>query len=242
MSWHSKWSTIKHRKWAQDAKKWKIFWKHARLLQIAAKWWSDPLANTALALAIENAKMENVPADNIERAIKKWSWEGKDAAQYEEVMYEGYLSGWVAVIVEALTDNKNRTVWNVRSIFSKSGGNLWESGSVNWMFKKRWEIIIDLTDKDAEKFEMEVIDSWAEDYLIEDSIANIYTLNNELGKVVNFFRKLWYEISSAKLSWIPNQKNTIESEEKANKLMIYLDLLEDDDDVTNVYTNADFLN
>lgn len=242
MAWHSKWANIQHRKWAQDAKKWKIFAKHARLIEIAAKWWANPEINSSLAIAIENAKMENVPNDNIARAIKKWSWEWKDASVFEDIMYEWYLPWWVAVIVTALTDNKNRTVWNVRSQISKYWWNLWESWSVSWMFSKKWEIIIKLEWKDIDEFEMFVIDSWADDFEISDEKdkAYVFTKDKDLWKIRDLIKKSWYEIEKAQLSWIPNQKVPIDDINKAKSIIKIIDILEEDDDVSWVYANFDF--
>lgn len=242
MAWHSKWANIQHRKWAQDSKKWKIFWKHSRLIEIAARWWSNPELNNSLAIAIENAKMENVPNDNIARAIKKWSWEWKDAAIFEEVTYEWYLAWWVAVIVTALTDNRNRTISNVRSQINKHWWNLWDSWSVSWIFINKWEIVINLNWKNLDEFEMFILESWANDFEISDEWdqAYIFAQDKDLGKVRDTIKKAWYEIEKAQLSWIPNQKIQIDNIDKAKALIKIIDILEDDDDVTWVYANFDF--
>ena len=240
MAWHSKWANIKHRKWAQDAKKWKIFWKHAKLIEIAARWGWDPLQNAALAAAIENAKAENVPNDNIDRAVKKWSWEWKDWVIYEQIKYEWYLPWWIAVIIEVLTDNKNRTVWNVRSILSKNWWSLWESWSVWWMFDKKWEITVIMAWKNEEEFEMAVIDSWAEDYEIWEDMAIVTTWEKDLWSVRDALKAGDYEIDRAVLSWIPNQKTQVADPQKAKMILKVIELLEEDDDVNDVYANYDF--
>lgn len=241
MAWHSKWANIKHRKWAQDAKRWKIFMKHAKLVAIAARWWSDPDMNPTLKTAIDNAKADNVPNDNIDRAVKKWSWEWKDATQYFEVVYEAYAPGWVAMIIEALTDNKNRTLTSVKTIVWKNWWNLAENGSVSWMFDKKWEIKINLDWKDLEEFEFFILESWAEDFEIdwEWKMAIIITWSSDLASVRDRISKAWYEVEWSSLAWIANKKMKVDDEkiEKINKL---IELLEEDDDVNDIYTNLDF--
>ena len=242
MSWHSKWATIKHRKGAKDAQKWKIFWKHAKLIEIAARWWADPEKNSALAMAIENAKSENVPNDNIQRSIKKGSWEWKNASIYEEILYEWYLPWWVAIIVEVLTDNKNRSVSNVRCIISKSWWNLWENWSVNWMFDHKWEIQVNIEWKDLEEFELMVLESWADDFEIsEDKTESFITTNNKnLWSTRDYLKSKWYEIIKASLAWVANQKIEITDLQKAQSIIKVTDAIEEDDDVLNVYMNAEF--
>ena len=241
MSGHSKWSTIKHKKWAKDAQRGKIFWKHAKLIEIASRWWSDPETNSALLIAIENAKWENVPNDNIQRAIKKGSWEWKNAANYEDIVYEWYLPWWSAIIIEVLTDNKNRAVANVRTAITKNWWNMWENWSVSWMFDKKWEIDIDLEWKDVEEFELCILESWADDFEISDDKLNasIYTNAKNLWTVRNYISKAWYNISKAALSWVPNQTVEVDNEKKAEQILRITDALENDDDVSDIYTNFD---
>jgi len=241
MSWHSKWNTIKHRKWAQDAKRWKIFTKHAKLVAIAARAWSDIEMNPALKSAIDNAKAEDVPNDNIDRAVKKWSWEWKDAAQYFEVTYEAYWPWWIAMIIEWLTDNKNRTVTNVKTVLWKNWWHIAETGSVSWMFDKKWEIKVNLEWKDLEDFELFILESWAEDFEIIDDwkVAIVTSLLSDFWLVKNNILEAWYKLDWAWLSWIPNQKMKID-EDKMEKVHKLIELIEEDDDVHDIYTNIEF--
>ena len=239
MSGHSKWHSIKHKKGAADAKRGKIFTRHANLITIAARSGGDPDMNPALRLAIDNAKSENVPNTNIERAIKRGTGEDKSAAQIEEIIYEGYGPGKTAIIVECLTDNKNRTLTNIRTILNKNGGHLGASGSVAWMFERKGVITLNAEGKDPDDIELTAIDAGAEDIEREDSIIEIYTAPNELTKVADNLKKVDLEPENAEIQMIPNQTVKIEDEATAKKVLNFMEALEDDPDISNVSSNFD---
>jgi len=239
MSGHSKWSTIKRKKGALDAKRGKIFTKLIKEITVAAKTGGgDPNANPRLRLAIDNAKAQNMPGDNIERAIKKATGE-LEGVSFTELKYEGYGPGGVAVLVECMTDNKNRTVAEVRHAFSKHGGSLGENGSVAWMFEHKGVIVGPAENKDEEEIMELVLDADPDDISVEE---NYYEITSS---VENFepCRKIAVDsglhIENASLQWIA--KNTTEvSGDDLEKIMKLIDMIEDLDDVQNVYTNADF--
>ncbi len=239
MSGHSKWSTIKRKKAAQDAKRGKLFTKLIKEITIAARQGGgDPEGNPRLRLAIDNAKSANMPADNIERAIKKATGE-LDGVDYTEIKYEGYGPGGVALLIESMTDNKNRTVAEVRHLLNKHGGSLGESGSVAWMFDRKGIITLprqNLTEDDL----MEIIlEAGAEDLQTEEDFFEVTTDLDSFEKVRKALIENNLEIENASLQWIA--KNTVEvSGETAEKLLKLIESLEDNDDVQNVYTNADF--
>jgi YebC/PmpR family DNA-binding regulatory protein len=240
MSGHSKWHSIKHKKGAADAKRGKIFTRHANLITIAARaGGGDPDMNSSLRLAIDNAKKENVPNDNIERAIKRGTGEDKGATQIEELKYEGYGPGKTAVIVECLTDNKNRTLTNIRTIFNKSGGNLGESGSVAWMFERKGVITINAEGNNPDDVELTAIDAGAEDIEREDNIIEVYTASNNLTTVAENLKNAGFEPENAEVQMIPKQTVKIEDENTAKKVLDFMDALEDDPDVSNVSSNFD---
>ncbi|MBU0577342.1 YebC/PmpR family DNA-binding transcriptional regulator [Patescibacteria group bacterium] len=240
MSGHSKWHSIKHKKGAADAARGKVFTRHANLITIAARQGGgDPDMNPALRLAIDNAKKENVPNANIERAIKRGSGESKDAAEIFELTYEGYGPGGTAVIVECLTDNKNRTLTNVRTIFNKRGGNLGESGSVAWMFERKGVITMNTEEKDPDEIELAAIDAGAADTEREDGIMQIYTTPNELTTVADSLKNAGFEADQAEVLLVPNQTVNIEDENTAKKILDFIDAIEEDPDVSNVSGNFD---
>ena len=241
MSGHSKWHSIKHKKGAADAKRGKIFTRHANLITIAARQGGgDPDMNPALRLAIENAKKENVPSNNIERAVKRGSGELKDAAEIVETTYEGYGPNGIAVIVECLTDNKNRTLTNIRTIFNKKGGNLGESGSVAWMFDRKGVITFELKDNiDQDTIELAAIDAGAEDIQADENVMEIYTVPNDLNQVVEKIKSNNLEPEKAEVLLVPNNTVKIEDENGAKKVLEFMDALEDDPDVSNVSSNFD---
>jgi len=239
MSGHSKWASIKHKKGAADAKRGKIFTKHAKLIQLAARNGGDPSMNPALRLAIDNAKADNTPNTNIERAIKKGSGADKDAAQLMEIAYEGYGPGGIALYIQCITDNKNRTVSNVRSTLSKNGGSLGENGCVAWMFKPKGLIIIKMGEGDPDELELTVIDAGASDIESCDGIMSVYTESADLGNVANALRGAGLEVESQELTFVPNDTIKIENGEKAKKILRLMDALDEDDDVTNVSSNFD---
>lgn len=238
MSGHSKWATIKRKKAALDAKKGKIFTKLIKEITIAARQGGgDPAGNPRLRLAIDNAKSENMPAENIERAIKKATGE-LEGATYHELTYEGYGPAGVAMLVEVATDNKNRTVAEVRHIFSKHGGSLGETGSVAWMFERKGVITIPKQDKSEDDILAIVLDAGADDLQTEEEFYEITTSIENFEPVRKALQENNLKVDNASLQWIA--KNTIEVKgEDAEKVMKLIEALEDCDDVQNVYSNAD---
>lgn len=239
MAGHSKWHNIKHRKAAQDAKKGKFFTIHAKLIALAAQNGWDPDMNPALADAIANAKADNLPNDNINRAIKKGTGEDKDAAQILEILYEGYGPGGIAIIVKTLTDNKNRTASNIRHIFSKYGWNLGENGAVSWMFKRKGVIILSLENTTAEELEEKVFETSAEDFEVIDEGFKIVTEVEDFAEVKKFFDDSSYEVSFAELDYIPDNYMNVDDYEKALKLTKMLEAFDEDEDVEITYTNSE---
>ncbi|MEN8140162.1 MAG: YebC/PmpR family DNA-binding transcriptional regulator [Thermodesulfobacteriota bacterium] len=239
MAGHSKWANIKHRKGAQDAKRGKIFTRLIKEITMAAKLGGgDPSANPRLRSAIAAAKAENMPKDNIERGIKKGTGE-LEGVSYEEIRYEGYGPGGVAVLVDCMTDNRNRTVGEVRYFFSKSGGNLGESGCVAFMFDRKGSIIINKADTDEETLMDLVLEAGAEDVIEEEETFQVISEPDEFDAVRAAVEKAEISMVEAAISMIP--QNTVEvAEEKAAKsLMKLLENLEDNDDVQDVYANFD---
>ncbi|WP_206452777.1 YebC/PmpR family DNA-binding transcriptional regulator [Aurantimonas marina] len=235
MAGHSQFKNIMHRKGRQDAVRSKMFSKLAREIVVAAKaGLPDPSMNARLRLAINNAKAQSMPKDNIDRAIKKAS--GGDAENYDEVRYEGYGPGGVAVIVEALTDNRNRTASNVRSYFTKSGGALGETGSVGFMFDHVGEIIYAASVGDADKVMEAAIEAGADDVISDESGHTIITAFEDINEVSTALEASLGEAESVKAIWRP-QTGTPVDEDKAESVMRLIGNLEDDDDVQNVYAN-----
>lgn len=237
MSGHSKWSNIKNKKAKMDAQKGKIYTRFSKLIIVAAREGGpDPNTNSRLKDIIEKAKQANMPNDNIERAIKRGSGE-LGGADYEEIMYEGYGPGGVAILIDATTDNRNRTAGEMRHLFDKHGGNLGETGCVAWMFEKKGLILIEKKDgTDVEQIMMLAIDSGAEDVEeLEDSIE-ITTSVEKFETVKNCLQENNIDIFSAELSFIPNTTVTL-PESESEKLEKLLEILEEHDDVQNVYTN-----
>jgi len=240
MSGHSKWHSIKHKKGAADARRGKIFTRHANLITIAARaGGGDPGMNPSLRLAIDNAKKGNVPNDNIERAVKRGTGDLKDAAEIVEITYEGYGAGGTAIIVECLTDNKNRTLTNIRTIFNKNGGNLGAEGSVAWMFERKGVITINTKDKDPDEIELSAIDAGATDIERSDGIIEIYTAPNNLTSVSDNLKSAGFEADQAEVLLVPNQTVKVEDETTAKKILNFIDAIEDDPDVSNVSSNFD---
>ena len=240
MAGHSKWSNIKRRKGAQDAKRGKIFARHAKLIYIAAKQGGgDPDMNPALRTVIDKARADNMPNDNIERAIKKATGT-LDGANYEEVTYEGYGPGGVAVIVEVLTDNRNRTAAEVRHAFSRNGGNLGETGCVSFMFDRKGYIVILNEDGqiDEDELTLEAIDAGADDIEVEDGAFEIYTAPENFLEVSEHLRNQGYELEEAEISMIPQNFSQIDSDNEA-KMLKMIDMLEEDEDVQDVHHNLE---
>jgi YebC/PmpR family DNA-binding regulatory protein len=237
MAGHSQFKNIMHRKGKQDSIRSKMFSKLAREITVAAKaGLPDPTMNSRLRLAIQNAKAQSMPKDNIDRAIKKAS--GADGENYDEVRYEGYGPGGIAVIVEALTDNRNRTASNVRSIFTKAGGALGETGSVSFSFDHVGEITYKLAVGDADKVMEAAIEAGADDVVTDEDGHTVYCAFESLGEVSKALEALLGEAETVKPIWRAQNSIPVD-EERAQSLMKMTDALEDDDDVQNVYTNMD---
>ncbi|MFC1655863.1 YebC/PmpR family DNA-binding transcriptional regulator [Patescibacteria group bacterium] len=240
MSGHSKWHSIKHKKGAADAKRGKIFTVHAKLITIAAReGGGDPDMNPSLRTAIDNAKTANVPNANIERAVKRGTGADKDGIEISEVMYEGYGPAGTALYIQAVTDNKNRTVASVKSILSKNGGNMGGAGSVAYLFHQKGLILIKAEAAKHEDLELTAIDSGAEDIKIEGDTAEVYTNSKDLHNVKKKMEEGGFEIESAEIAFIPENEVKIEEEDKAKKVLKLMEALEDDEDVTNVFSNFD---
>lgn len=240
MSGHSKWSTIKHKKAAKDAKRGKIFTKLIREITVAARLGNsgDPNFNPRLRTAILAAKAASMPNDNIERAIKKGIGDS-DGAAYEDVTYEGYGPGGVAILVRALTDNRNRTVADVRGTFTKHGGNMGESGCVNWMFHRKGVLLVDRTSIDEEQLMEVALEAGAEDVSDSGDAWEITTDPDAFEPVRDSLEQGAASLQSAEIAMLP--ENTVKvSGPEAEKLMKLLDALEDNDDVQSVSANADF--
>jgi YebC/PmpR family DNA-binding regulatory protein len=239
MSGHSKWSTIKRQKGVADAKRGQIFTKLAREIIVAVREGGDnPEGNFRLRLTIQKARDNNMPLDNIERAIKRGSGQAEGAILVEMVL-EGYGPSGVAILVQALSDNRNRTLQDVRNIFYRQGGNLGEAGCVAWLFDSRGLITVETNGRDAEELALEAIDAGAEDVKIENNYVEIYTKPTELEKVRGALEEKKIAIASAELSMVP--KSTVEMEEKAAlQTLRLLDKLEELDEVQHVASNADF--
>ena len=237
MSGHSKWSTIKRKKGALDAKRSKIFSKIIKDINIAVKdGGPDPEGNPRLRLAIANAKGANMPKDNVARAINKAS--DKDAASFTEITYEGYAPNGIAVYVECTTDNVQRTVSNVRSYFNKHGGNLGTNGSLSFLFDRKGVFTVPKADIDQEDFEMELIDAGAEDIELEEDFFTVTTAMEDFGQMMKKLEELGIEPESASLHRIP--KDTVKLDiDSARKVMKLIDVFEEDDDVQNVFHNLE---
>ena len=237
MAGHSKWANIQHRKGRQDAARSKLFSKLAKEITVAAKMGDpDPEKNPRLRLAVKEAKSQSVPKDVIDRAIKKS--QGGDAENYDEIRYEGYGPGGVAVIVEAMTDNKNRTASSVRSIFTKNGGNLAETGAVSFMFDRKGQITYPPAAGDEDAMMEAAIEAGAEDVESGDDGHIIYTEATDLAEVSNALEAALGEAESTKLIWKPQTLTEVDEDSGAT-LFKLIGSLEDDDDVQNVTANFD---
>ena len=235
MAGHSKWANIQHRKGRQDAARSKLFSKLAKEITVAAKMGDpDPDKNPRLRLAVKEAKSQSVPKDVIDRAIKKS--QGGDAESYDEIRYEGYGPGGVAVIVEAMTDNRNRTASTVRSTFTKCGGNLGETGSVSFMFDRKGQVLYPLEVGDEDTVMMAALEAGAEDVETTEDGHAIFCADTGLDQVSNALEAQLGESESAKLIWKPQTTTELDLE-GMEKLMKLIDTLEDDDDVQRVTAN-----
>lgn len=234
MSGHSKWSTIKREKGAKDAKRGAVFTKIGNQIAIAARAGTDPVMNSALAMAIEKAKQANMPAANIQRAIDRVA--DKNAATLEEATYEAMGPGGTGIIIETATDNKNRTFPEVRNALTKNGGRIADAGSVMFQFSRKGVITVTATGEDAL---LAVLDAGAEDAVEEGDELVVYTDQKDLAKVRTAIVEAGLPVTGAELQYVPNAPVVIEDAEVAQKVLKVLDALDDLDDVTNVHTNAD---
>ncbi|WP_173916024.1 YebC/PmpR family DNA-binding transcriptional regulator [Halobacillus sp. Marseille-Q1614] len=240
MAGHSKWNNIKRRKGAQDAKKGKIFMKNARAIFMAAReGGGDPEMNSNLRLAVDKAKADNMPNDNIDRAIKKATGD-LDGVNYEEITYEGYGPGGVAVMVKVLTDNKNRTAAEVRHAFNKNDGNLGENGCVSFMFNRKGYLVIDRqeTDADEEELLLEVIEAGGEELETSEDQFEIYTSPEDFVDVKTALEENGYKFQTEEVTMIPATYTPL-AEAGVEKMLKLIDTLEDNDDVQEVYHNLD---
>ncbi|HVV59745.1 MAG TPA: YebC/PmpR family DNA-binding transcriptional regulator [Gaiellaceae bacterium] len=240
MSGHSKWSSIKHKKGAADAKRGKLFSKLSRAIIVAAKeGGGDPANNLALQNAIEKAKSYSMPKDNIDRAIAKGSGADADASTFETVVYEGYGPEGVAVIVEALTDNRNRTASDVRHLFAKHGGNLGATGAVAWQFERRAVVVVRAEGVDEEELFLAAADGGADDLELDGDVFQITAGPDALGAVRDAVQAAGFTVESAELTMLPKTTVAVEDEAKARQVMRLVDALDDNDDVQDVYANFD---
>jgi YebC/PmpR family DNA-binding regulatory protein len=238
MSGHSKWSTIKHKKGAADKKRAKVFTKLIKEITVAARMGGgDPGANPRLRRAIDSAKTQNMPKDNVDRAIKKGTGD-MDGVNYEEILYEGYGPGGVAVMVECLTDNKNRTIADVRYIFNKAGGNVGTDGCVAWMFDKKGVITISKEHADEETLMEVALEAGAEDIKDEGETFDVLTAPEDFDAVKDAIDGAQIPCEVAEISMVP-QNTTAVSGKEAEQMIRFMEALDDNDDVQNFYTNAD---
>lgn len=234
MSGHSKWSTIKREKGAKDAARGAVFTKLGNAIAIAARSGTDPETNFALRLAIDKAKAANMPHANIQRAIDRIK--DKDAAQLQEVQYEGYGPGGVAILVDVATDNTNRTYPEVRLAFSKHGGNIAEKGAVAFQFTRKGLIHVKAAGDD---FMLEALDAGADDVQEEDGESDVYTADTDLAAVRDTLKDKGFEITEAGLTYVPNMTVEVTDKDTAGKIMRLMDALDDCDDVTDTHVNFD---
>ena len=238
MSGHSKWANIKHRKGAQDAKRGKIFTKIIKEITVATRMGGGDIdANPRLRKAVSNGKSNNLPIDNITRAIKKGTGE-LEGVSYEEVTYEGFGPGGVAIIMDIITDNKNRTVAEVRHLLSKYGGNLGENGSVAWVFDKKGQIILESNSGEEDVVVEVALEAGAEDFEADDGFYIVTTDPTLLMDVRDTLEKTGYEIRSAEIEMVPKTLQKLEGKEAQSALKL-MDALEDNDDINKLYSNFD---
>ncbi len=240
MSGHSKWSSIKHKKGAADAKRGQLFSKLSRAILVAAKeGGGDPTNNLALQNAIEKARSYSMPKDNIDRAIAKGSGADADANTFETIVYEGYGPEGVALIVEALTDNKNRTAADVRHLFAKHGGNLGATGAVAWQFERLGVVVVTAEGADEEELLLVAADAGADDVEADGSSFQVTSAPEALSAVRAAVEQAGFSVESAELQLVPKTTVSIDDEAKARQVMRLVDALEENDDVQDVYANFD---
>ncbi len=238
MSGHSKWATIKRKKGANDAQRGKIFTKFARDITLAAREGADPNFNFRLRLIVDKAKAQNMPKDNIERAIKRGAGIGEEGVQLEEITYEGYGPHGVALLIQTVTDNKNRTVSDLRRALTRGGGSLGESGSVGWLFEARGLITVPMEGLDQDKVFEQALEAGAEDVQFGEETTEIYTLPADLPAVRDAFQKAHVPMESAEMTMQPKTYVSL-SPADTLQVMNLLDTIEDLDDVAKVYSNLD---
>jgi YebC/PmpR family DNA-binding regulatory protein len=240
LSGHSKWSSIKHKKGAADAKRGKLFSKLARAIIVAAKeGGGDPANNLALQNAVEKARSYSMPKENIERAIARGAGADADSTAFETIVYEGYGPEGVAVIAEALTDNRNRTASEVRHIFTRFGGNLGTTGAVAWQFERRGVVLVPAGDADEDELFLAAADAGADDLEQDGDVFQVTSAPENLAAVREAIEVAGFPIDSAELAMLPKSTVAIDDESKARQLMRLIDALEDNDDVQDVYANFD---
>ncbi len=242
MSGHSKWSTIKHQKGAADAKRGVLFTKLSREISLAVRdgGGADPDMNFKLRLALDRAKSNNMPQDSIGRAIKRGNGEGSDGESLEQVTYEGYGPGGGAILLQAVTTNRNRTASDVRSAFNRGGGNLGESGCVAWNFDLRGVVTVDIDDDErAEELGLLAIDAGAEDIEVDEGVLEVYSPIESLQHVQKAIESEGVAVRSAEMSMVPKATIAL-GDKEAEQTLRLLDALEDLDDIQKAYTNADF--
>jgi len=245
MSGHSKWSTIKRKKGAIDAARGQIFTKLAREIQVSARNGTDMNSNFALRLAVEKARSENMPKDNIERAIRRGAGLEKDAAEIESITYEGYAPHGVALIVECLSDNRNRTISEVRRVFTRGNGSLGEPGSVAWQFSAKGYIVFNRVDEDGQKRKIDpdqlfmvALENGAEDVMVSDDAVEVYTERSDFAQVSQALKEAGFEPDNAELIMQPNTTLALEGEQAADVIQM-VEALEELDDVTKVSHNLE---
>jgi YebC/PmpR family DNA-binding regulatory protein len=240
MSGHSKWSSIKHKKGAADAKRGNLFSKLSRAIIVAAREGGpDPAANLALQNAIEKARSYSMPKDNIERAIARGSGADADSSAFETVVYEGYGPSGVAVIVEALTDNRNRTAAEVRHVFTKHDGNLGGSGAVMWLFERRGIVLVDADSADEDELLLAAAEGGADDVSLDGSTFQVTAGPEALKDVREAVEQAGFTVESAGLTMVPKTTVEVGDESSARKILRLIDALEESDDVQDVYANFD---
>jgi len=240
VSGHSKWSTIKHKKGAADAKRGQLFTKLSKAIIVAAKeGGADPVANLSLQNAIEKAKSYSMPKDTIERAIARGAGTDADAAAYETIVYEGYGPDGVAVLVEALTDNRNRTASDVRHLFTKNGGNLGTTGAVAWLFERRGIVLVEAAGVDEDELTLAAAEGGAEDVELDGSVFEVSCAPEHLAAVRQAIEEAGIKVESAELSMVPKTTVEVAEEPSAKKLIRLIEALEENDDVQGVYANFD---
>jgi YebC/PmpR family DNA-binding regulatory protein len=240
VSGHSKWSSIKHKKGAADAKRGKLFSKLSRAIIVAAReGGGDPANNLALANAIEKARSYSMPRDNIDRAIAKGAGTDADASEFETIVYEGYGPNGVAVIVEALTDNRNRTASDVRHVFSKNDGNLGSAGAVTWLFERRGVVLVNAEGVDEDELTLAAADGGADDVSLDGTTFQVTCAPEGLSGVRRAVEDAGFGVESAELTMVPKTTVEVADEAAAKKILRMIDQLEDNDDVQDVFANFD---